>query len=50
MMSILRARENCGSPYHESKWAAEELIRNCRLVTILKSGMVCGRGDHMLFI
>ena len=49
MMSFLRARANCGSPYHESKWAAEELIRNSGLdYTILKSGMVYGRGDHML--
>jgi nucleoside-diphosphate-sugar epimerase len=23
LMSFLRARPNCGSPYHESKWAAE---------------------------
>jgi uncharacterized protein YbjT (DUF2867 family) len=49
MMSFLRARPNCGSAYHESKWAAEELIRNSGLdYTILKSGMVYGRGDHML--
>jgi len=49
LMSFLRARPNCGSPYHESKWAAEELVRNSGLdYTILKSGMVYGRGDHML--
>src|SRR6185295_17274069 len=24
LMSFLRARPNCGSAYHESKWAAEE--------------------------
>jgi uncharacterized protein YbjT (DUF2867 family) len=49
LMSFLRARPNCGSPYHESKWAAEELIRNSSLnYTIVKAGMVYGRGDHML--
>jgi NADH dehydrogenase len=25
LMSFLRARPNCDSPYHESKWQAEEL-------------------------
>ena len=49
MMSFLRARPNCGSAYHESKWAAEEIIRHSGLdYTIFKSGMVYGRGDHML--
>jgi len=49
MMSFLRARPNCGSPYHESKWAAEEIIRRSGLeYTIIKAGMVYGRGDHML--
>jgi NADH dehydrogenase len=28
MLSFLRARPDCGSPYHESRWAAEELIRD----------------------
>jgi nucleoside-diphosphate-sugar epimerase len=49
LMSFLRARANCGSAYHESKWAAEEIIRNSGLdYTIVKAGMVYGRGDHML--
>jgi NADH dehydrogenase len=49
MLSFLRARPDCGSPYHETKWAAEELIRNSGLdYTILKAGMIYGRGDHML--
>ncbi len=26
MVSFLRARPNCGSGYHESKWAAKELV------------------------
>ena len=49
LMSFLRARPDCGSPYHESKWKAEEIIRNSGLdYTIVKAGMVYGRGDHML--
>lgn len=49
LMSFLRARSNCGSPYHESKWAAEEIVRNSGLdYTVVKAGMVYGRGDHML--
>lgn len=48
-MSFVRARPACGSAYHESKWAAEELVRNSGLdYTILKAGMTFGRGDHML--
>lgn len=49
LMSFLRARPDCGSPYHESKWAAEEIVRDSGLdYTIIKAGMVYGRGDHML--
>jgi uncharacterized protein YbjT (DUF2867 family) len=49
MMSFLRARPHCGSPYHESKWAAEEAVRGSGLdYTVVKAGMVYGRGDHML--
>lgn len=49
LMSFLRARPNCGSPYHESKWAAEEAVRNSGLdYTIVRAGMVYGLGDHML--
>ena len=49
LLSFLRARPNCGSPYHESKFAAEEIVRNSGLdFTILKSGVVYGRGDHLL--
>ena len=49
LMSFLRARPDCGSPYHESKWQAEEIMRNSGLdYTILKAGVVYGRGDHML--
>ena len=49
MVSFLRARPDCGSGYHESKWAAEELIRNSGLeYSILKFGMIYGPGDHMI--
>ena len=49
LMSFLRARPNCGSPYHESKWAAEEIVRESGVdYTIIKAGVVYGRGDHML--
>ena len=48
-MSFLRARPDCGSPYHESKWAAEEIVRASGLdYTIFRAGVVYGRGDHML--
>ncbi|WP_022886222.1 NAD-dependent epimerase/dehydratase family protein [Glaciibacter superstes] len=59
MLSFLRARPACGSAYHESKWAAEELIRAAGHdgagqggagldFTILKAGMIYGRGDHLI--
>jgi uncharacterized protein YbjT (DUF2867 family) len=49
MLSFLRARPEAGSGYHESKWAAEELIRGSGLDwTVLKAGVIYGRGDHML--
>lgn len=49
LLSFLRARPHCGSPYHESKWAAEELVRASGIEwTVLKPGMIFGRGDHML--
>lgn len=49
MVSFLRARPDCGSPYHESKWAAEEIVRSSGIPhTILKAGMIYGPGDHMV--
>jgi NADH dehydrogenase len=49
LLSFLRARPGCGSAYHESKFTAEEIVRESGLdFTILKSGMIYGRGDHML--
>jgi NADH dehydrogenase len=48
-MSFLRARPDCGSAYHESKWASEEIVRGSGLdYTVIKAGMTYGRGDHML--
>ena len=49
LLSFLRARPDCGSDYHQSKWTAEEIVRKSGLdFTILKTGMIYGRGDHML--
>lgn len=49
MLSFLRARPDCGSGYHESKWKAEELVRASGLdFTVVKASMTYGRGDHML--
>ncbi len=49
LLGFLRARPGCGSAYHESKWAAEELVRASNLEwMVLKPGMMFGRGDHML--
>jgi len=49
LLSFLRARPNCGSGYHESKWAAEEIVRTSGLdYTVLKCGVIYGLGDHML--
>jgi len=49
LMSFLRARANSGSPYHESKWRTEEIVRNSGLdYTVIKAGVVYGLGDHML--
>lgn len=47
--SFLRARQDCGSGYHESKWRKEEIVRNSGLdYTVLKPGVTYGRGDHLL--
>ncbi len=49
LLSFLRARPDCGSKYHESKWAAEEIVAASGLdYTIFKAGVIYGRGDHML--
>jgi len=49
LTSFLRARPDCSSGYHESKWAAEEAVRASGLdYTVFKPGVLYGRGDHML--
>ena len=49
LISFYTACPNCRSLYHESKFAAEEIVRNCELdYTIFKAGMIYGKGDHML--
>jgi NADH dehydrogenase len=49
LISFLRARPACGSGYHESKWAAEEIVRQSGLdYTVFKCGVIYGKGDHML--
>lgn len=49
LISFLRARPNCGSGYHESKFAAEEIVRASGLdYTVFKCGVIYGKGDHML--
>jgi nucleoside-diphosphate-sugar epimerase len=49
LISFLRARPGCGSGYHESKFAAEEIVRSSGLdYTVFKCGVIYGRGDHML--
>ena len=49
LLSFLRARPHCGSAYHESKWQAEEIVRSSGLeYTVLKPGVIYGRGDHLL--
>lgn len=49
LLSFLRARPDCGSGYHESKWEAEEIVRSSGLdYTVFKAGVIYGHGDHML--
>jgi NADH dehydrogenase len=49
LVSFLRARPDGPTAYHRSKWAAEELVRASGLDwTVLKCGVIYGRGDHLL--
>jgi len=49
LIGFLRARPGCGSGYHESKFAAEEIVRASGLdYTVFKPGVIYGFGDHML--
>jgi NADH dehydrogenase len=48
-LSFLRARPDGPTAYHRTKWAAEAIIRDSGIpYTVLKSGVIHGRGDHML--
>lgn len=48
-LSFLRARPNCGSRYHETKWDSERIVSGSGLdYTILKAGVIFGPGDAML--
>jgi NADH dehydrogenase len=49
VLSFLRARPDGPTSYHRSKWAAEEIVRASGVThTIMKAGVIHGRGDHML--
>lgn len=49
LLSFLRARPDGPTSYHRSKWAAEEIVRASGIAhTVLKAGVIHGRGDHML--
>ena len=49
LVSFLRARPGCACAHHETNWAAEETVRHSGLdYTLLKCGVIYGRGDHML--
>jgi NADH dehydrogenase len=49
VLSFLRARSDGPTAYHRSKWAAEAIVRDSGIpYTVLKSGVIHGRGDHML--
>ncbi len=49
LLSFLRARPDEGSVYHDTKWQAEEIVRSSTVPhTILKAGVIYGKGDHMV--
>lgn len=49
VLGFLRARPDGPSAYHRSKWAAEAIVRESGIpFTVLKAGVIHGRGDHML--
>jgi NADH dehydrogenase len=49
VLSFLRARPDGPTAYHRTKWAAEALVRESGIpYTVLKAGVIYGRGDHML--
>jgi NADH dehydrogenase len=49
VLSFLRARPDGPTAYHRTKWAAEAIVRDSGIPhTVLKAGVIHGRGDHML--
>jgi NADH dehydrogenase len=49
LVGFLRARPDGPTAYHRSKWEAERIVRASALDwTVLKPGVIYGRGDHML--
>jgi NADH dehydrogenase len=49
VLSFLRARPDGPTAYHRTKWAAEAIVRESGIpFTVLKAGVIHGRGDHML--
>jgi nucleoside-diphosphate-sugar epimerase len=49
LVSYLNVRPNVKSAYHTTKWQGEEIVRASKLnYTILKAGLVYGRGDHLI--
>ena len=49
VLSFLRARPDGPTAYHRTKWAAEAIVRDSGIpFTVLKAGVIHGRGDHML--
>jgi uncharacterized protein YbjT (DUF2867 family)/membrane protease YdiL (CAAX protease family) len=48
-LSVVCSRPDAASPYHDTKWRAEERVRASGLdATILKPGVVYGPGDDMV--
>lgn len=49
LLSYLRARPDGPTAYHRSKWVAEQIVRDSGLAyTIVKPGVIFGRGDHLI--
>jgi NADH dehydrogenase len=49
VLSFLRARPDGPTAYHRTKWATEAIVRDSGIPhTVLKAGVIHGRGDHML--
>jgi uncharacterized protein YbjT (DUF2867 family) len=48
-VSVAGSRPDAVSPYHDTKWRAEEILRESGLAaTILRPGVIYGPGDDML--